>query len=87
MISAYYRLEKILREFSPRLRKLSDAQAGIKPSPGKWSKKEILGHLIDSASNNHQEQKPFSSLLMIMLTIWNIILINFSIREIFNSYS
>lgn len=23
-------------------------------SPGKWSKKEILGHLIDSASNNHQ---------------------------------
>jgi hypothetical protein len=25
-----------------------------KPSPTKWSKKEILGHLIDSASNNHQ---------------------------------
>jgi hypothetical protein len=24
------------------------------PAPGKWSKKEILGHLIDSASNNHQ---------------------------------
>ena len=23
-------------------------------SEGKWSKKEILGHLIDSASNNHQ---------------------------------
>lgn len=23
-------------------------------SPGKWSKKEILGHLIDSAGNNHQ---------------------------------
>jgi hypothetical protein len=21
--------------------------------PGKWSKKEILGHLIDSATNNH----------------------------------
>jgi hypothetical protein len=25
-----------------------------KPSPDKWSKKEMLGHLIDSASNNHQ---------------------------------
>ncbi len=23
-------------------------------APGRWSKKEILGHLIDSASNNHQ---------------------------------
>ena len=23
-------------------------------SPGNWSKKQILGHLIDSASNNHQ---------------------------------
>ncbi len=22
--------------------------------PGKWTKKEILGHLIDSAANNHQ---------------------------------
>jgi hypothetical protein len=24
------------------------------PASGKWSKKEILGHLIDSAANNHQ---------------------------------
>src|SRR6185436_18687564 len=23
------------------------------PAPGKWSKKEIIGHLIDSAANNH----------------------------------
>jgi hypothetical protein len=23
------------------------------PSPGKWSKKQIIGHLIDSATNNH----------------------------------
>ena len=23
-------------------------------APGKWSRKEIIGHLIDSASNNHQ---------------------------------
>jgi hypothetical protein len=25
-----------------------------KPKPEKWSKQEILGHLIDSAVNNHQ---------------------------------
>ena len=31
----------------------SDAEAGIHPAPGKWSKKEIIGHLLDSASNNH----------------------------------
>lgn len=24
----------------------------LRPAPGKWSKKEILGHLIDSAINN-----------------------------------
>jgi len=26
----------------------------MKPEPSKWSKKEIIGHLIDSATNNHQ---------------------------------
>jgi hypothetical protein len=26
----------------------------LKPAPDRWSKKEILGHLIDSAANNHQ---------------------------------
>lgn len=31
-----------------------DAEAARRPAPGKWSRKEILGHLIDSASNNHQ---------------------------------
>ena len=25
-----------------------------KPAPDKWSKLEILGHLVDSAANNHQ---------------------------------
>jgi hypothetical protein len=31
------------------------AEASAKgPAPGKWSPREIIGHLIDSASNNHQ---------------------------------
>lgn len=38
----------------PELLKIADQQASIKPAPQAWSKKEILGHLIDSASNNHQ---------------------------------
>lgn len=36
-----------------RLLALSDDDASARPSPGKWSRKEIIGHLIDSASNNH----------------------------------
>jgi hypothetical protein len=38
----------------PRLRALAEAEVAHKPAPDRWSKKEILGHLIDSASNNHQ---------------------------------
>lgn len=37
-----------------RLRQIDDVTAARRPAPGKWSKKEILGHLIDSAANNHQ---------------------------------
>ena len=36
------------------LRHISDANAARKPTPAVWSAKEIIGHLIDSASNNHQ---------------------------------
>lgn len=34
--------------------KISEVEFSFKPSETKWSKKEILGHLIDSAVNNHQ---------------------------------
>jgi hypothetical protein len=36
-----------------RLMALSEDEASARPAPGKWSRKEIIGHLIDSASNNH----------------------------------
>ena len=26
----------------------------MRPAPGKWSPRELVGHLVDSASNNHQ---------------------------------
>lgn len=37
-----------------RLRTISAEQSARKSSPDKWSIKEVLGHLIDSAANNHQ---------------------------------
>jgi hypothetical protein len=37
-----------------RLRQIDERTAGEKPAPDKWSRKEILGHLVDSAANNHQ---------------------------------
>jgi hypothetical protein len=33
---------------------MSDSDAATPPAPGKWSPKQVIGHLIDSASNNHQ---------------------------------
>ena len=36
------------------LLKLDNADTSVRPSENKWAKKEILGHLLDSASNNHQ---------------------------------
>lgn len=41
-------------EVAGKLREIDEASAARRPAPGKWSKKEILGHLIDSAANNHQ---------------------------------
>ena len=37
-----------------RIRKIPEQEAARKPSSDAWSKKEIVGHLVDSASNNHQ---------------------------------
>ena len=41
-------------EAAERLRQIDEAAASKRPAPDKWSKKETLGHLIDSAANNHQ---------------------------------
>lgn len=37
-----------------QLLQISPEQSGVPRAPGKWSPREIVGHLIDSASNNHQ---------------------------------
>jgi hypothetical protein len=51
---AIKQLSEIIEEYSELLKGISDTKYSMKPSPEKWSKKEILGHLIDSATNNHQ---------------------------------
>jgi transcriptional regulator of heat shock response len=33
--------------------KYPEGELSRKPAPNKWSKKELLGHLVDSAANNH----------------------------------
>lgn len=44
--------QNIEREL-PHLRALTDEQASVPRGEGKWRPKEELGHLIDSAANNH----------------------------------
>ncbi len=44
---------RILTQGITSLHTISEEEFGRKPKPDKWSKKEILGHLIDSAYNNH----------------------------------
>jgi len=39
---------------TPMLLGISAELSARRPAPGKWSAREIVGHLIDSASNNHQ---------------------------------
>ena len=50
---ALSRLKNHIEEVPGRFRQFSEQEASTPPAPGKWSKKEILGHLIDSANNNH----------------------------------
>ena len=38
----------------PRLHQMSDPESAQPMLPGGWSRKQVLAHLIDSASNNHQ---------------------------------
>jgi hypothetical protein len=45
-------LNTIIDEHLPAFRSLSRSEYDHKPSPTRWSKKEILGHLVDSAQNN-----------------------------------
>ena len=51
---AINRLNFIIDKVPNILSEISEENMSVKPLPTKWSKKEIIGHLIDSATNNHQ---------------------------------
>jgi hypothetical protein len=45
-------LRAIVREYSKKFESIPDHEFSAKPLVNKWSKKEVVGHLIDSAQNN-----------------------------------
>ena len=47
-------LYRTIIETYDQLIKIPESDSQIPLGPDKWSRKQILGHLIDSASNNHQ---------------------------------
>jgi hypothetical protein len=54
MKAAIERLRFAVRTLPGMLLALSEAESEQRPAPERWTKKEVVGHLIDSASNNHQ---------------------------------
>jgi hypothetical protein len=47
-------LRSVIEMVEPKLSRMNHDEMEFKPDPQEWSKKQILGHLIDSATNNHQ---------------------------------
>jgi hypothetical protein len=45
-------LQLIVKQFKQKITAIPDTELSAKPLPNKWSKKEVLGHLTDSAQNN-----------------------------------
>ena len=45
---------RTVEEAAERLRGMTEEEAGARGAAGAWSAKETVGHLIDSAANNHQ---------------------------------
>jgi hypothetical protein len=59
-------LETVIDEYASQLKNVTEKNYAAKPLPHKWSKKELLGHLIDSAQSNirrfvvaQYEDKPY----------------------------
>lgn len=46
-------LEHLCTTIPERLKALSVEDWNYRSAPGKWSRQQVLGHLIDSAANNH----------------------------------
>jgi hypothetical protein len=54
MVHVSAELARIVDAAENVFRRVSDEESGRPVLPGGWSRKQLLGHLIESASNNHQ---------------------------------
>jgi hypothetical protein len=52
MQKAVQELQSLISNYTSQLYSVHEDEWMFKPNPSKWSKKEILGHLVDSAQNN-----------------------------------
>ncbi|MFK7821691.1 MAG: DinB family protein [Planctomycetaceae bacterium] len=48
-------IRALVSQFEPMMRELKDEDIRERPRPKKWARKEVLGHLVDSACNNQQK--------------------------------
>jgi DinB family protein len=53
-MQALNQLRRLIDEVPLRLNQIPSFEVERKPSTSQWSPKEELGHLLDSAANNHQ---------------------------------
>jgi hypothetical protein len=54
MMELSEKLLSVIEVAEPRLRQISEMESTKPVLSGGWSRKQVIGHLIDSASNNHQ---------------------------------
>jgi hypothetical protein len=54
MLQLSARLNELIARSERDFMEISETDASASAIQGGWSRKQILGHLIDSASNNHQ---------------------------------
>jgi hypothetical protein len=52
MQSTAFELEAVIDQHVASLHAMPEDKMAYKPSPSKWSRKEIVGHMVDSAQNN-----------------------------------
>jgi hypothetical protein len=48
------KLARVVEAAGENLRQVTEAESNTPVLKGGWSRKQVIGHLIDSASNNHQ---------------------------------
>lgn len=52
MNTVLHELTFLIAAYNTKFQAIPDSDFSAKPHPHKWSKKEVVGHLIDSAQNN-----------------------------------